>query len=78
MYLSTTGLWQLVLRVRVPDSHSDVPLGEKYGANVEACADLVSCHIPAHWLEVAEEGYIGHNVPLNQADHVLVPFVYTD
>lgn len=32
---------QLILRVRVPDSHSDVPLGEKYGANVEACAELV-------------------------------------
>ncbi|CAM9285136.1 unnamed protein product [Ectocarpus fasciculatus] len=33
---------QLVLRLRVPDSHSDCPLGEKYGATEEACGELVS------------------------------------
>lgn len=32
---------QLVLRLRVPDSHSDCPLGEKYGAAEEACGELV-------------------------------------
>lgn len=33
---------QIVLRLRVPDSHSDCPLGEKYGAAEEACSHLVS------------------------------------
>lgn len=32
---------QIVLRLRVPDSHSDCPLGEKYGAAEEACSELV-------------------------------------
>lgn len=32
---------QIVLRLRVPDSHSDCPLGEKYGAVEEACSELV-------------------------------------
>jgi len=32
---------QLVLRLRVPDSHSDLPLGEKFGANIELCPDLI-------------------------------------
>lgn len=31
----------MVLRLRVPDSHSDCPLGEKYGAAEEACSELV-------------------------------------
>lgn len=32
---------QMVLRLRVPDSHSDCPLGEKYGAAEEVCSQLV-------------------------------------
>ena len=41
---------QIVLRLRVPDSHSDCPLGEKYGAAEEACSELVrarSCWLAA-------------------------------
>eukprot|EP00903_Cladosiphon_okamuranus_P015933 g14717.t2 len=33
---------QIVLRLRVPDSHSDCPLGEKYGAAEEACSELIT------------------------------------
>lgn len=33
---------ELVLRVKVPDAHSDCPLGEKYGAIEEICSELVS------------------------------------
>lgn len=36
---------ELVLRLRVPDEHSDVPLGEKYGAQPEACAALLDTAI---------------------------------
>lgn len=32
---------QIVLRLRVPDDHSDYPLGEKYGAADESCSHLV-------------------------------------
>lgn len=32
---------EMVLRLRVPDAHSDCPLGEKYGAVEEACGALV-------------------------------------
>ncbi|CAM9378845.1 unnamed protein product [Pylaiella littoralis] len=32
---------QMVLRLRVPDSHSDCPLGEKYGAAEEVCSQLI-------------------------------------
>lgn len=32
----------MVLRLRVPDAHSDCPLGEKYGAAEEVCGELVS------------------------------------
>lgn len=33
---------QMVLRLRVPDAHSDCPLGEKYGAVEGMCSELVS------------------------------------
>ncbi|CAM9516013.1 unnamed protein product, partial [Hapterophycus canaliculatus] len=33
---------QMVLRLRVPDSYSDCPLGEKYGAAEEACSELIT------------------------------------
>eukprot|EP00752_Nemacystus_decipiens_P012685 g11238.t1 len=33
---------QVVLRLRVPDSHSDCPLGEKFGAAEEACSELIN------------------------------------
>ncbi len=39
--LNGTGV-QMVLRLRVPDSHSDCPLGEKYGAAPKDCSQLVS------------------------------------
>lgn len=39
--LGESSVVQLVLRLRVPDSHSDCPLGEKYGAAEEACSELV-------------------------------------
>lgn len=32
---------QVVLRLRVPDDHSNCPLGEKYGAIPEDCSGLV-------------------------------------
>lgn len=32
----------MVLRVKVPDAHSDCPLGEKFGAVEEICSQLVS------------------------------------
>ncbi|CAN0192649.1 unnamed protein product [Ectocarpus sp. 12 AP-2014] len=40
--LGEASVVQLVLRLRVPDSHSDCPLGEKYGAAEEACSELIS------------------------------------
>ncbi|CAN0177020.1 unnamed protein product, partial [Ectocarpus sp. 4 AP-2014] len=40
--LGESSVVQLVLRLRVPDSHSDCPLGEKYGAAEEACSELIS------------------------------------
>ncbi|CAM9710660.1 unnamed protein product [Scytosiphon promiscuus] len=33
---------QMVLRLRVPDSYSDCPLGEKYGAAEAACSELIT------------------------------------
>lgn len=41
---------QIVLRLRVPDSHSDCPLGEKYGAAEEACSGLVRRTDKSHQL----------------------------
>lgn len=38
---------QLVLRVKVPDAHSECPLGEKYGAVEEICGELVSEPLPS-------------------------------
>lgn len=42
---------QVVLRLRVPDSHSDCPLGEKYGAAEEACSELVRLKEPWNRLD---------------------------
>lgn len=37
----------MVLRLRVPDDHSNCPLGEKYGAIEQDCSGLVgfSAHV---------------------------------